>query len=143
MNKILRLVLIPFFLIALLQSNLQANSSPTNDSLKVEVEVINPSSTINNGEIRLKVTGGKEPYQYKWSNQNTALTASRASGLIEGKEYTVRISDANNQVVDKKLPLRPNPLLKILTLFLIQWLKSWEMSCFGIHLLQLDCMIQS
>lgn len=105
MNKILRLVLIPFFLIALLQSNLQANSSPTNDSLKVEVEVINPSSTINNGEIILKVSGGKEPYQYRWSNQNTALTASKATGLIEGKEYTVRISDANNQVLDKKITI--------------------------------------
>ncbi|MGM0581924.1 MAG: amino acid carrier protein [Bacteroidota bacterium] len=106
MNKILRLILIIIILISLPQFILKAKSSQTNDSLKVEVEVTNPSSSINNGEIQLNVSGGKEPYQYRWSNQNTALTASKASGLIEGKEYTVRISDANKQVIDKKITIK-------------------------------------
>jgi AGCS family alanine or glycine:cation symporter len=106
MNKILRLLLTIFILTSIPQFIFKATSSPTNDSLRVEVEILNPSRSINNGEISLKVTGGKEPYQFRWSNQNTSLTASKATGLIEGKEYTVRITDANNQEINKKITIK-------------------------------------
>lgn len=74
--------------------------------LQVETEPGNPSRIINDGFINLKVTGGQPPYQYKWSDQDTPLTSSRAEGLSEGITYTVIVSDAagNETVVEEKIP---------------------------------------
>lgn len=60
----------------------------------VEGLVSNPSKSINDGVVTLKVTGGVEPYTYRWSNQNTALTSNRSTGLTEGIPYTVVVTDA-------------------------------------------------
>lgn len=70
-------------------------------ALKVKSEIINPSDLINDGEIRLEVTGGVEPYTYKWSNQETSLTSNKASKLTEGIDYTVIITDAGQNTVTK------------------------------------------
>ncbi len=105
MNKILRLLLIVFittFPLIILSSTPPQSA----DSLKVEVKIANPTTTINDGEISLEVSGGTPPYQYKWSDQNTPLTASNASGLIEGKAYTVIISDAYNEEVIKNITIK-------------------------------------
>lgn len=61
----------------------------------VEGLVTNPSKAINDGAITLEVTGGVEPYTYRWSNQGTSLTSNRAVGLTEGVPYTVVVTDAD------------------------------------------------
>lgn len=63
--------------------------------LKVTPKAINPSNEINDGQIELKVTGGEMPYSYKWSNEETPLSSSVSSGLVEGKPYTIIVSDAS------------------------------------------------
>ncbi|MEO8934151.1 MAG: SprB repeat-containing protein, partial [Xanthomarina sp.] len=61
----------------------------------VEGVVTNPTKTINDGVITLNVTGGVEPYTYRWSNQGTSLTSNKAIGLTEGVPYTVIVTDAD------------------------------------------------
>ena len=62
--------------------------------LTVQETLINPSNKINDAAIELKVEGGTEPYTYKWSDQNTRLKSSKATGLTEGIPYTVTVTDA-------------------------------------------------
>lgn len=104
MNKILRLIFISFLILSSLES-LKAANLQRDDSLRIEIETINPSSSINDGQIKVKAFGGAPPYQFKWSNQNTSLTASEASGLIEGLEYTVTISDSENIHITKNITI--------------------------------------
>ncbi|MGO1729708.1 MAG: amino acid carrier protein [Flavobacteriaceae bacterium] len=63
--------------------------------LKIEADLINPSKTINDGQIELHVTGGQAPYEYKWSNPDTPLSSSISTSLVEGMEYTILVTDAN------------------------------------------------
>ncbi|HAB27668.1 MAG TPA: amino acid carrier protein [Xanthomarina gelatinilytica] len=63
--------------------------------INVEAVVSNPSKNINDGTITLNVTGGTEPYTYRWSNQNTPLKSNRSTGLTEGVPYSVVVTDAN------------------------------------------------
>lgn len=104
MNKILRLVFISFLIISSLKY-LKAQDSEKSESLEVKVETKNPTSSINDGVIHLEAIGGTPPYQFKWSNQNTSLTASEASGLIEGYEYTVTITDSENVKITKTVTI--------------------------------------
>lgn len=60
----------------------------------IEGVVSNPSKAINDGVVTLNVTGGVEPYTYRWSNQKTALTSNRSKELTEGIPYTVVVTDA-------------------------------------------------
>ena len=62
--------------------------------LDVKAKVGNASNVINNGFIELEVSGGEPPYTYKWSDQNTSLTSSRAENLTEGIPYEVLITDS-------------------------------------------------
>jgi len=104
MKKSLRLVsIITFLTFCNLLSYASINSQ--NDSLGVEVELINPSKSINDGGIKLSPFGGTPPYQFKWSNKNTPLTANEASGLIEGFEYNVKITDANDVSITKNITI--------------------------------------
>ncbi|QSS96422.1 amino acid carrier protein [Psychroflexus sp. ALD_RP9] len=74
--------------------------------LKVTPKAINPSDEINDGQIELKVTGGETPYSYKWSNQETPLSSSVSSGLVEGNPYTIIVSDASglSKTVSVEIP---------------------------------------
>ncbi|WP_340065307.1 amino acid carrier protein [Ascidiimonas aurantiaca] len=70
--------------------------------LSVKETLTNPSKEINDGVITLEVSGGVEPYTYKWSNQGTSLSSNKASGLVEGMLYEVVITDAGgNQIIKK------------------------------------------
>jgi AGCS family alanine or glycine:cation symporter len=69
--------------------------------LVVKGSIYNPSKNINDGVIKLEVDGGTPPYQFKWSNQNTPLTANQATNLIEGLPYTVTVTDAKGLQVTK------------------------------------------
>ncbi|MCM4153892.1 amino acid carrier protein [Arenibacter sp. N53] len=70
--------------------------------LVIKESIYNPSSNINDGVIKLEVDGGTPPYQFKWSNQNTPLTANQAINLVEGLAYTVTITDSNGLNVTKE-----------------------------------------
>jgi len=69
--------------------------------LQVKETISNPSNRINDGVIRLEVSGGRPPYTYRWSNQSTPLNSDRATGLVEGVPYDVEIFDAQGNSVTR------------------------------------------
>lgn len=66
----------------------------TAQELEIRGTINNPSTNINDGVIRVNVSGGTAPYTYRWSNQETPLTSDRSTGLTEGVPYTVVVTDA-------------------------------------------------
>tara|TARA_R110002051_G_scaffold173614_2_gene243914 strand:- start:2024 stop:4066 length:2043 start_codon:yes stop_codon:yes gene_type:complete len=80
---------------------------------EVKGKVYNPSTAINDGVVDLKVTGGVEPYSYKWSNENTPLTSNKATGLVEGIAYTVVVTDSNGKTVTKVFTVKPEAITEI------------------------------
>lgn len=82
-------------------------------TLSVEETLTNPTNLINDGVITLKVNGGQEPYSYKWSNTSTPLTSHEAVGLVEGMSYSVEISDATGQVVNKSYTVEAESITEI------------------------------
>ncbi|SKB60694.1 alanine or glycine:cation symporter, AGCS family [Salegentibacter holothuriorum] len=84
-----------------------------NSGLQIEVILENPSREINNGIAEVKVQGGEEPYQYKWTNQSTALDARKSTGLIEGMEHTVKVTDANNNTVSTSFTIPAESITEI------------------------------
>lgn len=84
-----------------------------NSGLQVEVELTNPSREINDGVAEVEVQGGKKPYQYKWSNQSTALDTRKSTGLIEGMEHTIKVTDANNNSVSKSFTIPAESITEI------------------------------
>lgn len=81
--------------------------------MTVQLELINPSSEINNGVAKVAVEGGLPPYRYKWSNINTALDSSESYGLIEGMEHAVTITDANGNTVTKHFTIPAKSITEI------------------------------
>ena len=73
----------------------------TAQDLQVKETISNPSNRINDGVVRLEVSGGRPPYTYKWSNQSTPLNSNRATGLVEGVPYEVEIFDAQGNTVTR------------------------------------------
>lgn len=69
--------------------------------LVVKGKTVNPSKNINDGTIVLEVNGGTPPYTYHWSNQETPLTSPVATGLVEGIDYSVVVTDAAGNSVTK------------------------------------------
>ena len=74
----------------------------TVQQLQVEATLVNPSNILNDGYIELEVLDGTPPYQFKWSNRNTALDSPKAEGLIEEVPYSVTITDATGRQVVKE-----------------------------------------
>ncbi|QLE01676.1 amino acid carrier protein [Galbibacter sp. BG1] len=81
--------------------------------LTVKETVINPSDGINDGQVELEVSGGQPPYEYKWSNQSTSLDSNVASGLTEGIDYTVTVSDASGATVNKTFNIEAKSITEI------------------------------
>lgn len=69
--------------------------------LQITLELSNPSQEINDAAAKVKVKGGKPPYQYKWSNQDTPLDTKKSTGLIEGMEHSIKVTDADGNTVSK------------------------------------------
>lgn len=95
------LTFLSFLLLFIFNFHAQDGITKTNDSITVEAEIVNPSELINDGYIQLEVSGGTPPYQYQWSDRETALESNKASNLVEGIEYKVVITDAKNQIITK------------------------------------------
>jgi len=81
--------------------------------MAVHLELLNPSSEINNGVAKVGIEGGRAPYQYKWSNVNTPLDVAESVGLIEGMSHTVIISDASGNTVSKKFIIPAKSITEI------------------------------
>ena len=69
--------------------------------LAFDIKMSNESLKIKDGFAKVVVKGGKSPYTYKWSNRNTGLKSRESSGLTEGSEYTITITDANDSTLTK------------------------------------------
>ena len=81
--------------------------------LQVQETITNPSPNINDGMISLEVNGGTPPYTYKWSNQNTPLSSSVSSSLVEGIAYTVEVTDASGSKVSNSFVVPSESITEI------------------------------
>jgi AGCS family alanine or glycine:cation symporter len=97
----MRKYLLSFLFFLLIFSSLQAQEDFNEKDIKVVPELINPSDLINDGIIELNVTGGVPPYTFKWSDQGTSLKSNKATGVVEGIDYTVVITDAEQNTLTK------------------------------------------
>ena len=87
--------------------------------LKIKTTNSNPSATINDGEVQVKVNGGVPPYTYTWSKKEISLSASKATGLTEGISYTVKVTDKAGHSATKKVEMQA----KSITEKFNSWLK--------------------
>ena len=109
------LALLGLFLVTIHNSIAQVqsqNQSP--EEMTVHLQLLNPSSEINDGIAIVSIEGGSAPYQYKWSNVNTFLSSAESIGLIEGMTHTVIISDAEGHTVSKEFKI---PAVSITEIF--------------------------
>ncbi len=74
-----------------------------NNKLQVKITVGNSSHDINDGFAKIDVSGGQEPYTFKWSKQDVPLNANEAHGLSEGIPYNIIISDKAGNTVKKEI----------------------------------------
>lgn len=65
--------------------------------INIEFETENKSGELRDGYAKAIVTGGTEPYEYYWSNNKTATTSNVSLKLLEGKEYTLVVTDAKGE----------------------------------------------
>ncbi|MCT4581851.1 MAG: amino acid carrier protein [Flavobacteriales bacterium] len=69
----------------------------TTAQISVEFETGNKTDGLKDGFAKAIVKGGTPPYQFYWSNNATALTSDLSEKLVEGKEYTLVVTDANGE----------------------------------------------
>jgi len=86
--------------------------------LTVVGKTFNVSDNINNGVIELEVSGGVEPYTYKWSDQETPLTSKSAQGLVEGIPYSVTVTDAAGSSVTKEFKVETQAITEVFNGFM-------------------------
>ena len=66
-----------------------------NAQIEATLEISNDTEKIKDGRAQVVITEGVAPYVYKWSNPDTPLSSSKSSGLIEGVDFTVVVTDAD------------------------------------------------
>ncbi|WP_034917272.1 alanine/glycine:cation symporter family protein [Gillisia sp. CAL575] len=110
MIKLKHFSLLALLLITLTNSIAQV---PSAGDMTVNLELFNPSSEINNAVAKVEVEGGVAPYKYKWTNVNTPLDVRKSTGLIEGMEHSVVISDANGNIVSEKFTIPAKSITEI------------------------------
>lgn len=71
----------------------------TNAQIDATLEISNDSEKINDGRAEVVIVNGVAPYIYKWSNPETSLTSFGSSGLTEGVEFTVTVSDVEGSEI--------------------------------------------
>jgi len=64
--------------------------------LNVTHTVSDESDEINTAVINVSVSGGQAPYKYFWSEKSVDTKTTKIEGATEGKEYSVKVVDANN-----------------------------------------------
>ena len=100
----LRIILsVAFFIVF----TLTYSQKETTENLKLKINYSNKTLNIQDGLAEAKISGGKQPYTYKWSNRNTDLKSNISEGLTEGQEYKLTVSDANNNSVSQTFKIPP------------------------------------
>src|SRR5690606_8392391 len=90
----------------------------TAQELSIKETLINPSSQINDGQIEVEVSGGNPPYIYKWSNQSTPLKSAKSTGLTEGVEYTLSVTDSHGKSVTETYEIKAESITEIFNGFM-------------------------
>ena len=85
MFKVLKVLILLIFI----------SSSVLSQKLKLDLKTSNYSKKIKNGVAEINVSGGKEPYSFKWSDKETSLSSFIADGLTEGTDYKVVVEDSD------------------------------------------------
>ncbi len=78
--------------------------------LHVDLVIENPSKEIKDAKAFVVASGGVEPYKYKWSKKNTALTSSDCIGIDEGVTQSVIVTDAKGERVETTFTIKANYL---------------------------------
>src|SRR5690606_24505538 len=86
--------------------------------ISIKETLINPSDQINDGQIEVEVSGGNPPYIYKWSNQATSLKSNKTTGLTEGVEYTLSVTDALGKSVTERYEIKAKSITEIFNGFM-------------------------
>ncbi len=87
--------------------------------LLVKVETSNPSGEIKDASAAAMVTGGTEPYSYKWSKKDMATTSSACTGMDEGIGYSVTVTDAAGTSNSIEMEVAANSIEEKLNSFFI------------------------
>ncbi|HKK40585.1 MAG TPA: alanine/glycine:cation symporter family protein [Cryomorphaceae bacterium] len=74
-------------------------ATAVNAQIDATLEISNDSEKINDGRAQVVIVDGVGPYIYKWSNPETPLTSSSSSGLTEGVEFTVTVTDVEGSEI--------------------------------------------
>ena len=72
---------------------------------KATLKLENPTAKINDGVAHVEIDGGVPPFQYKWDQQNVALTSNSNHGVTEGSKFSVTVTDAegSSKVLEGKV----------------------------------------
>ena len=120
-----RLVSVSLLFLLFLSVNAQ------NNKLSLEIKAQNKSMNIIDGFAEAFVSGGVEPYTYKWSNQNTDLKSSLSENLSEGKTYTLKVTDSENNTVTQSFVIPPESTDEKINAFFspaVSFMSSWLMA---------------
>src|SRR5690606_13341628 len=90
----------------------------TTQDLSIKETLINPSSQINDGQIEVEVFGGNPPYIYKWSNQSTSLKSNKTTGLTEGVQYTLSVTDSHGKTVTEDYEIKAESITEVFNGFM-------------------------
>lgn len=90
----------------------EASTEISENILALDVKLITQTAINCNGAkegvLQATVTGGKEPYNYTWSNKGS--NGSQVKGLAAG-DYSVSVSDASGKTASTTIKLeQPNPI---------------------------------
>jgi len=100
-----------FFMLSL-SINAQDDERKESD-LKVTLDLNNPTREINDGVTMVNVEGGKAPYTYKWTKQSTSLQSNKSTGITEGQEESVTVTDANGVSVTKNFKIPAEAITEV------------------------------
>src|SRR5690606_19018470 len=70
------------------------------------------------GQIEVEVSESNPTYIYKWSNQATSLKSNKTTGLTEGVEYTLSVTDALGKSVTERYEIKAKSITEIFNGFM-------------------------
>lgn len=65
-----------------------------NESLSVTINAVNPTSAIDDVEVKVHVKGGQKPYKYVWNHSKISIYNKDFKGWSEGTPIKVMVIDA-------------------------------------------------
>lgn len=87
--------------------------------LNIQLEHSNPSKEIKDGNVKVLLSGGEQPYTYIWSKKDIPNSSDVCSGLDEGIEYSLHVTDALGNTGDATFMIEAISLEEKLNAFFI------------------------